>query len=221
MFLFVLVFEVMDTLNILFGGVEKVRMIRLFLFNSEITFDILSICEKLKIEKRIAEREIVILLKANLIKKEKVVKIVSKKVRGKIKEKKFNVNGYILNNDFPYIFHLKQLLINSQNLNKSDIVKKLSNVGKIKLIIISGVFIENNESRVDILLVGNNIKKGSLGNIIKSMEAELGRDISYAFFETPDFQYRIEMCDKLVRDIIDYPHSILLNKLPFPLISNK
>jgi len=211
----------MDTLNILFGGLEKVRMLRLFLFNSENVFDIESICEKLKIDKKIAEKEIVVLLKSNLIKIEPIVKIFSKKVRGKIKENKLKVHGYILNQDFPHISALRQLLVNSQNLNKSDIVKRLSNVGKIKLVLVSGVFIENNDSRVDILLVGNNIKKGSLNNIIKTMEAELGREISYAFFETPDFQYRIEMCDKLVRDIIDYPHTVLLNKLTFPLASNK
>ena len=207
----------MDTLNILFGGVEKVRMFRLFLFNSETVFDIESICEKLKIDKKIAEKEIVVLSKSNLVRTEPMVKIISKKVRGKIKENKLKVHGYILNKDFPHISALRQLLVNSQNLNKGDMVKRLSNVGKLKLILVSGVFIENNESRVDILLVGNNIKKGSLNNIVKTMEAELGREISYAFFETPDFQYRIEMCDKLVRDIIDYPHTVLLNKLSFPL----
>ena len=210
----------MDTLNILFGGVEKVRMLRLFLFNSENSFDIESICEKLKIEKRVAEKEIVVLLKSGLITKEPIVKIVSKKIKGKIRENKIKVHGYILNQNFPHLSALRQLLINSQNLNKNDMVKRLSNVGKVKLVLVSGVFMENNESRVDILLVGNNIKKGSLGNIIKTMEAELGREISYAFFETPDFQYRIEMCDKLVRDIVDSPHNVLLNRLPFPLISN-
>jgi hypothetical protein len=199
--------------------VEKVRMLRLFLFNSEIAFDIESICEKLKIEKRVAEKEIIILLKADLVKKEPIIKIISKSVKGKIKENKIKVHGYILNQNFPHISALRQLLINSQNLNKEDIVRRLSNVGKIKLIIVSGVFIENNQSRVDILLVGNNIKKGSLSNIVKTMEAELGRELSYAFFEIPDFQYRIEMCDKLVRDIIDFPHDVLLNKLPFSIIS--
>lgn len=196
-------------------------MLRLFLFNSETTYDVESICEKLKIEKRIAEKEILVLLKSGLIKKEQIIKIVGKKVKGKIKESKVKVHGYILNQEFPHLSMLRQLLINSQNLNKNDIVKRLSNVGKIKLIIVSGVFMENNESRVDILLVGNNIKKGSLSNIIKTMEAELGRELVYASFETPDFQYRIEMCDKLVRDIVDSTHSVLLNRLPFPLISKK
>lgn len=207
----------MDVLNILFGGVEKVRMLRLFLFNSESTFDIESICEKLKIDKKIAEKEIIVLLKAELVKKEQIVKIISKKVRGQIKENKIKVNGYILNQEFPHVSALRQLLINSQNLNKHDMAKRFLNVGKMKLVLVSGVFIENNESRVDILLVGNDIKKGTLSNIVKTMEAELGRELSYAFFETPDFQYRIEMCDKLVRDIIDSPHAILLNKLAFPL----
>ena len=48
----------MDTLNILFGGVEKVRMLRLFLFNSESIFDALSISEELKIKKGLSKRRL-------------------------------------------------------------------------------------------------------------------------------------------------------------------
>ncbi len=37
------------------------------------------------------------------------------------------------------------------------------------------------------LIVGNNLKKPVLNNILKSIEAELGKELVYAYFETPDF----------------------------------
>jgi hypothetical protein len=42
------------------------------------------------------------------------------------------------------------------------------------------------------------------------MEAEIGGELSYAVFETKEFLYRLNMYDKLVRDILDYPHEVVV-----------
>ena len=85
------------------------------------------------------------------------------------------------------------------------------------MVIVSGVFIQNPESRVDLLIVGDNLKKGAITRIVKTMEAEIGKELIFASFETPDFHYRLGMYDKLVRDILDYPHQKLLDKLNLKL----
>jgi hypothetical protein len=41
----------------------------------------------------------------------------------------------------------------------------------------------------------------------------VGKELRYAFFSTDEFKYRMSMYDKLVRDILDYPHKVLLDKL--------
>ena len=45
------------------------------------------------------------------------------------------------------------------------------------------------------------------------VEAEIGKELTFASFETADFHYRLGMYDKLIRDILDYPHQKLLDKL--------
>ena len=45
------------------------------------------------------------------------------------------------------------------------------------------------------------------------MEAEIGKELRYAAFEAPEFEYRVKMYDKLIRDIFDFPHKTILNKL--------
>jgi hypothetical protein len=45
------------------------------------------------------------------------------------------------------------------------------------------------------------------------MEAEIGKELRYAYFSTDEFRYRLSMYDKLIRDILDYPHRVLLDKL--------
>ena len=91
------------------------------------------------------------------------------------------------------------------------IVNKIS--VNIQLLIISGIFIKNPDSRVDLLVVGDNLKLSSLENIIKTIESEIGKEIRYAVFETSEFNYRYSMFDKLTRDIFDYPHEKIINKL--------
>jgi hypothetical protein len=81
------------------------------------------------------------------------------------------------------------------------------------MVIVSGVFIQNTDSRVDLLIVGDNLKRTAIDRIVKNMEAEIGKELIFASFETSDFHYRLGMYDKLVRDILDYPHQKLLDKI--------
>jgi hypothetical protein len=94
-----------------------------------------------------------------------------------------------------------------------EIIKKISRVGNIKLILISGVFLHDKDSRVDVLVVGDRLKQAKLLSIMLSIEAQLGKELRYAAFETTDFQYRLSIYDKLIRDILDHRHEKILNKL--------
>jgi len=203
----------MDTLSTIFGSEARVRIMRLFLFNPEIIFDIEMISNKSKVSKNVAKKEVIILEKAKLIQKKSFFRIIQKKKGKKVVNKKLKIHGYNLNQDFAYITALKQLLIKTKTLEGGEIVKRLGRAGKLKLVIVAGVFTQDKDSRVDIFVVGNNIKKNTLSNVIKSIEAELGKELIYAYFETQDYQYRLGMYDKLIRDVLDYPHQVLLDKI--------
>jgi hypothetical protein len=147
--------------------------------------------------------------KISFIKRKTVTKTT--KVGRKTK-KKVSV-FFVLNHTFSYIKPLYNLLINSKPLEPKELVSKISHLGNIKLIIVSGVFIQDSESRVDMLIVGDNVKKASLENTIKNIEAEVGKELRYTHFTLEDFNYRLRMFDKLIRDILDYPHEKILNKI--------
>jgi len=148
-----------------------------------------------------------------LVKRRDFSKIIIKKNHGKITESKKKSHGFILNAEFTYMSALKQLLMNTQSLDGGDIVKRLAKAGKLKLVVVSGVFIQDPQSRVDILVVGDRISKNVLDKTIKNIESEIGKELTYAYFEVLDYQYRLQMYDKLVRDILDYPHEVLLDKI--------
>lgn len=203
----------METLSKLFSGEERVKVMRLFLFNPELFFSLDQISDKAKISPKISKSEIEVLKKAGMIKERKAVQVITTKKRGKEVEVKKKVVCWYLDPDFEYLLPLQNLLINTRPLRKEEILRRLSGVGKLKMVIVSGVFIQNNDSRVDLLVVGDNLKRHSIDRIVKIMEAEIGKELAFASFETADFLYRLGMYDKLIRDILDYPHQKLLDKL--------
>ncbi len=188
----------METLSKLFGSETKVKIMRLFLFNTEIVFDASDIAERAKADVSKVRRELTHIEKIGLIKR---------------KATRSGRRGFALNPQFHYLSQLQNFLINVEPLQPKDIVSKITKLGAIKLILTAGVFIQEPESRVDILIVGDHLKKSALDNTIKTLEAEIGKELRYAHFTTEDFKYRLSMCDKLTRDILDYPHKMILNKL--------
>jgi hypothetical protein len=191
----------METLGKLFGSVTKVKIMRLFLFNPDKVFDTKTIGEKIDEDSGRVRRELSILEKIDFLKRR-----VGNR-NGK------QVQGYIMNPNFSYLLPLQNFLINLEPLQPKELIKKITKLGSIKLVIVAGVFIQDPESRVDVFIVGDGIKKSNLENLMSSLEAEIGKELKYAQFTTEDFKYRLSMFDKLTRDILDYPHKKILNKL--------
>lgn len=206
----------MDILEKLFGSVAKVRMMRLFLFNPSTHYDIDYLVSKAKISPQDAKVNVKLLNEIKLIKTRifpKEIVILPKKKGEKKRIVKRRVKGWILNETFPYMNALQSFLIHVSPLQDQMIIRKFNRTGKIKLLILAGVFIQDRDSRVDIFIVGDGLRRSAIDSTVKDIEAELGKDLTYSYFDTKDFQYRMTMYDKLVRDVLDFPHKKLVNKL--------
>ena len=195
----------METLAKLFGSEIKVKIMKLFLFNPERVYDVKDISIRVKSTSVKVRREIGVLEKIGLVKQRQMSKSASKK--------KKSTHGYALDEQFPYLLPLQNFLINTEPLSQKEILRKITRLGSIKLLVVAGVFIQEPESRVDMLIVGDGVKRTKLEQTIKTIESEVGKELRYAYFTTEDFKYRQSMFDKLTRDILDYPHRKVLNKL--------
>ncbi len=205
----------MDTLTALFGTETKVKVLRLFLFNATTPFFLKEIAARVQSLPRQVKKELHILEKADiLIKKRQISKDIQTTGRAdKITTRKVQGIGYILNAKFPYLDPLKNLLTITSLQADESLAKRFTNAGRIKLFIASGVFIQNWDSRVDQLVVGDELNLTKIESVIKGIEAEIGKEIAYSAFETQDFEYRFGIHDRLVRDILDYHHVTLLDRL--------
>jgi hypothetical protein len=167
-------------------------------------FTIEEIVSRSRITKDNARREVGALLAMGFIKPKTIV-------REGYRGTKKRVSGWVLNPTFRYLNSIRDLLVDPKLLVEEGLVQRFRLIGKIKLMLVAGVFIGDMKSRVDILIVGDKIKKNLLLQVVKGLEAEIGKELDYVVFDTSEFKYRLEMYDKLVCDVIDLPHEKLID----------
>jgi hypothetical protein len=203
----------MEILGKLFGGVPRIKIMRLFLLNQEQCFDASDVGDRARLQGTIVRKTLLGLSAMSLIKKKSFIKESVDARNGKTKKKR--VSGWYLNAEFPYVEELKKLLVEGEFFHKSDLVKRFRPAGRLHLLVVSGIFIQDSESRLDILVVGDNLKKAYIKKVVSVLESELGKELAYAVFETTDFRYRASMYDKLIRDVFEYQHQKLLASKEF------
>lgn len=180
----------MEILGKLLGNPARVKIMRLFLLNKEDSFKAADIVKRSRVTAVMVRRELRLLYSVGFIKK--------------------RMNDFYFNPAFKYRQGMEDLLVNSDSLEKETILNMFKKAGKLKFVVVAGIFIKNKDTRVDLLVVGDKLKRGKIEEGIHKIEAEIGYELTYAIFETKEFLYRVSMYDKLVRDIIDFPHEVVL-----------
>lgn len=200
----------MEELAKLLGGEHKVRLLRLFLNNPQTPFQPIDISRRIKVPLAKLRKELSLFSSIKLI-TPKETKIISPGKKKRRKPKR--VVSYTLNTKFPLNGSLRALLFGEELFRKDEIVNWFKNAGKLKLVVVAGIFMGRTDSRVDLLLVGDRLNRPAIESALRGMEAEIGKELSYAVLETKEFNYRISVYDRFIRDILDFPHEKALNKL--------
>lgn len=200
----------MDILGNLFSSDPLVKIMRLFLMNQEEVFSLEEIADRTLSKESSVKRELEILDEIGFT-KQKTTTIEAETKTGKKTKRK--VKAWEINKEFHYLEPLYSLLIEYDTLRQNDVVAKFRPAGKIKLLVVAGVFIKDPESRADLLLVGDNLNKKKLENAVKFFESQLGKELQYAIFDTEEFIYRRDMYDKLLCDIFDGDHQVLVESV--------
>ncbi len=187
-----------DSLQKLFGSVSRVKLMRLFLFNPKQHFTVAEVALRARVSEKEVRSEIAVFIRAELL---------SRSVRDK-------KTRFTLNDKFSYILALQNLLLNAPAAG-SEIHSRIRSTGVIKFIALAGIFMGEWEGTIDVLIVGDKVRERELIKSIHQLESEMGKELRYALLTSEDFMYRVNMNDKLVRDVLDYPHKVVLNKLSY------
>ncbi|MFT7507468.1 MAG: DNA-binding Lrp family transcriptional regulator [Acidimicrobiales bacterium] len=197
-----------DPLTILFGSQARVKLLRFFLFNPSKEFTFEDISKRARLVRRTARTEITALEKAGVIKKKQ---IYVPKEEGS--EAKVRVQGYALDKSLPELQALQTFLFETAPIDGKTVLKHLRKAGTLDFVCVAGIFLRDFEHRLDILLSMKKLSQAKVENAIRALEAELGIEVRFASFTSEDLIYRVGMYDKLVRDMFDYPHEIIVDKI--------
>lgn len=196
-----------DPLSILFGSQARVKLLRFFLFNPSKDFTFDEISQRARLVRRTARTEINALERAGVIRRKQIyVEIDGRK-------KKSRAHGYALNTKFTELAALQTFLFETAPINDKTLMRHLRKAGKLDFICVSGVFVREFEHRLDVLLAMKKPQESKVESAIRSLESELGIEIRFALLSSEDLVYRVGLYDKLTRDVFDYKHRVIVDKL--------
>ncbi len=187
-----------DILEGLFGSKEKARLLRFFLQNPDQLFSFSEIVEKNMLKSSKTRSEIATLFK---------IKFILKRTK---KKKIF----YELNQNFNFYPELKKLIAKSNVYPQCKSLSKIGKIGNMKLAVISGIFINYQKSKADMILVGESVSKAKLKNLMNNLEAEIGKEINFVLMTADELKYRLNMLDKFILEFLEGPHEEVINKIP-------
>ncbi len=199
----------------LLDSVPRARVLRLFLQNTGQFFAFNQALKHTRIPAVSLRKELITLVSLGVLKKRLGVtpnqndESVSEKKQEKLKK----TDLYSVNPEFPLLSELRDLVVKSAITSRKNLIRDIKKLGKVKLALISGVFLNSESARTDLLIVGDDVRKRRIDAFLSKTESELGVALRYTLMETDEFKYRLNMYDRFLKDILEYRHEKLINKL--------
>lgn len=191
-----------DFLEHVLGNPSRARIIRLFIQHPRETFTVVEVARRAKVGPHSANTELESLRKTGLLKEEK----------GKGNSARLKVSYYSINHECRHLNAVSTFVHAISPAQYSEVEQALRRSGRMSIVLLSGVFMGDLTRPADLIIVADQVNDERLEKAVKSFEPKYGREVRYAVFSTPEFRYRLTIKDKILRDILDYPHRVLINR---------
>lgn len=207
-----------DFLEALLGNAARARLMRVFVLNPGEQFLAPALAKRAGITPAAVTKELTALEKLGVIlgtKRPGAAKPAHPAAKAKKGAKPAPKVADLLwqaNPNFRFARALSVFVHEVAPVRYDDIVEGLKRSGKLSAVILSGTFVGDPSRPADLLIAADILDDRRLEAAVRRLEPAYGREIRYACFSTHEFQYRLTVQDRLVRDTIEYPHLVLLDK---------
>jgi hypothetical protein len=196
-----------DFLSLFLDNAARARLLRIFLFNQIEPHTLNTIVRRAGVTRATVVREIKLLESIKLI-KGTIITVKFPDTKRKSKKER----AWLLNPQFEYIHAITNFVQDVSPAQFDLVASTLKKTGKVSTIILSGSFLNDPARPVDVLMAVDDLQKRVLDKALRSLEQLFGREIRYAAFPVSEFRYRMTIQDRLLRDTLDFPHTILMDK---------
>jgi predicted transcriptional regulator len=183
----------------LFGSKTRVKLLHLFYTNPNRSFYVREITRKVNEQINSVRRELSNLLNIGIIKS----------------DTSGNRLYYEIDQAYKHYEQLRSIFttINTKKEKQTldtdrDVVQKLSGIGSVDLVLLSGHFVRSETSPVDILIVGD-INRPKLMKLISELEAQEGKEMRFTVLKKDEFIYRMNLKDKFLSTIFSEKYTII------------
>lgn len=201
----------------LFGSTARVKILKLFLLNPDTSYYIRQIARHLNLQLSAVRRELENLETLELLEthsgSEEDEEGMSEE-RGNKNDRKY----YKANRNFILFNEIRELILKAQILCEKDFTDKLKKLGTIRLLILSGLFLNDAQAGVDMLIVGN-FDKAKVARLVKKLEEELVTEVNYAVLSEEEFKYRRQVTDVFLYSVLEGKKIVVVDERGYLNIS--
>lgn len=178
----------------LFGSRTRIKLLRLLLANPQEAFFVRELTRKIDERINSVRRELSNLEEMGLL-------------RPETKDQK---KYYHVDTNFPLYEELRALVLKAHMTNNQQLANRLAKAGKISLLYLTGVFTGVNTAKTDVLIVGA-VNKSRTEEIMRDFSKSIGREINYTAMTAQEFQYRKDITDRFLYNILENKHQVVVD----------
>ncbi|MFA6197786.1 MAG: hypothetical protein WC734_01350 [Patescibacteria group bacterium] len=183
----------------LFGSATRVKLLRLFYSNPDRSYFVRELTRKLDQRINSVRQELHNLEEIGIVEE-----------NDKDRKKYFT-----LKRDFPLFFELKALMVKSQILLERDFARAVSQLGTIKYMVLSGLFVGRTDLPTDLLIVGT-VDRNKIKQLLHKFQKYFDQDIRYTIFTLKEYDYRQQVTDRFLFNVIENKHIVIIDRLAKP-----
>ena len=178
----------------LFGSKTRVKLLSLFLNNPGRSYYVREITRKIDEQINSVRRELSNLLSIGIIHS----------------ESGNNRLYYTVNEKYEHYEELRSIFASipvksraiKSTKEEDEITKKLRSAGQIELAFLTGSFVNDSRSSVDICLVGD-LNRSALARAVSDIEKEVGRELNYTYMTPEEYHYRMSLNDRFLTSVME------------------
>ena len=186
----------------LFGSKTRVKLLSLFLNNPDRAYYVREITRKIDEQINSVRRELSNLLSIGIIRS----------------DSSNNRLYYEVNQKYEYYTELRRIFTDlpiknkalGENKEEEQLARKLRGTGTVQLAFLTGSFVRDAHIGIDLIVVGD-VNRSKVAKVVAELEKEVGRELDYAIFTPEDYDYRLNLNDRFLADVMDAKKIVVID----------
>lgn len=201
-------------LDQLFGSKTRVTLLRLFFDNPEQAYYVRELTRLVGAQINSVRRELDNLTYLGIVRAIEELEVAKHETesvipypKGLNKKKYYQLNRtFVLHDELSSLFGKSHLLL------EKELYNEMKTLGDLSLLVLTGFFSNVTPATTDMLIVGS-VNKQEAATMIKTFEQRLGREINYTIMPVKEFEYRRQLTDKFLYDILVNPKIVVVDQI--------